>query len=106
MRQDTLLSSGGLASPPFPPPPFTFSPGARPIYCCVRLFIVAVTCNTIYFWYAAGPAAAGVRDCLPPCAAGRSALCGRPRGERQGWPYTPDIPQYEAVPAFGALTPS
>eukprot|EP00962_Isochrysis_galbana_P010525 scaffold2908_cov105-Isochrysis_galbana.AAC.9 len=31
MRQDTLLSSGGLASPPFPPPPFTFSPGARPI---------------------------------------------------------------------------
>eukprot|EP00962_Isochrysis_galbana_P002609 scaffold711_cov105-Isochrysis_galbana.AAC.1 len=33
MRQDTLLllSSGGLASPLFPPPPFTFSPGARPI---------------------------------------------------------------------------
>eukprot|EP00962_Isochrysis_galbana_P011849 scaffold3344_cov138-Isochrysis_galbana.AAC.12 len=31
MRQDTLLSSGGLASPPFPPPPFTFCPGARPI---------------------------------------------------------------------------
>eukprot|EP00962_Isochrysis_galbana_P000022 scaffold5_cov112-Isochrysis_galbana.AAC.8 len=31
MRQDTLLSSGGLASLPFPPPPFTFSPGARPI---------------------------------------------------------------------------
>jgi len=26
MRQDTLLSSGGLASPPFSSPPFTFSP--------------------------------------------------------------------------------
>ena len=33
MRQDTLLllSSGGLASPPLSPLPFTFSPGARPI---------------------------------------------------------------------------
>eukprot|EP00962_Isochrysis_galbana_P005421 scaffold1470_cov118-Isochrysis_galbana.AAC.3 len=34
MRQDTLyyrLSSGGLALPPLSPPPFTFSPGARPI---------------------------------------------------------------------------
>eukprot|EP00962_Isochrysis_galbana_P017537 scaffold5040_cov95-Isochrysis_galbana.AAC.2 len=33
MRQDTLLllSSGGLALPPFSPLPFTFSPGARPI---------------------------------------------------------------------------
>eukprot|EP00962_Isochrysis_galbana_P013351 scaffold3801_cov124-Isochrysis_galbana.AAC.21 len=33
MRQDTLLllSSGGLASPPFSPLPFTSSPGARPI---------------------------------------------------------------------------
>eukprot|EP00962_Isochrysis_galbana_P018049 scaffold5192_cov114-Isochrysis_galbana.AAC.3 len=33
MRQDTLLllSSGGLASPPLSPLPFTSSPGARPI---------------------------------------------------------------------------
>eukprot|EP00962_Isochrysis_galbana_P013458 scaffold3819_cov107-Isochrysis_galbana.AAC.1 len=32
MRRDTLLSPGRLALPPFPPPPFTISPGARPIY--------------------------------------------------------------------------
>eukprot|EP00962_Isochrysis_galbana_P003681 scaffold1044_cov120-Isochrysis_galbana.AAC.22 len=31
MRRDTLLSPGRLALPPFPPPPFTVSPGARPI---------------------------------------------------------------------------
>eukprot|EP00962_Isochrysis_galbana_P037727 scaffold13253_cov140-Isochrysis_galbana.AAC.1 len=31
MRRDTLLSPGRLALPPFPPPPFTISPGARPI---------------------------------------------------------------------------
>eukprot|EP00962_Isochrysis_galbana_P020170 scaffold5891_cov121-Isochrysis_galbana.AAC.1 len=31
MRRDTLLSPGRLALPPFPPPPFTFPPGARPI---------------------------------------------------------------------------
>eukprot|EP00962_Isochrysis_galbana_P044066 scaffold16967_cov113-Isochrysis_galbana.AAC.1 len=31
MRRDTLLSPGRLALPRFPPPPFTVSPGARPI---------------------------------------------------------------------------
>eukprot|EP00962_Isochrysis_galbana_P044169 scaffold17052_cov114-Isochrysis_galbana.AAC.3 len=31
MRRDTLLSPGRLALPPFSPPPFTVSPGARPI---------------------------------------------------------------------------
>eukprot|EP00962_Isochrysis_galbana_P013093 scaffold3743_cov120-Isochrysis_galbana.AAC.2 len=31
MRWDTLLSPGRLALPPFSPPPFTVSPGARPI---------------------------------------------------------------------------
>eukprot|EP00962_Isochrysis_galbana_P026084 scaffold8069_cov126-Isochrysis_galbana.AAC.1 len=38
MRQDTLLllSSGGLASPPFSPLPFTSSPGARPIISGVQ----------------------------------------------------------------------
>eukprot|EP00962_Isochrysis_galbana_P007132 scaffold1916_cov123-Isochrysis_galbana.AAC.15 len=31
IRRDTLLSPGRLALPPFPPPPFTFPPSARPI---------------------------------------------------------------------------
>eukprot|EP00962_Isochrysis_galbana_P028057 scaffold8849_cov101-Isochrysis_galbana.AAC.8 len=31
MRRDTLLSPGRLALPPFSSPPFTISPGARPI---------------------------------------------------------------------------
>eukprot|EP00962_Isochrysis_galbana_P032484 scaffold10678_cov92-Isochrysis_galbana.AAC.1 len=31
MRRDTLLSPGRLALPPFPAPPLTISPGARPI---------------------------------------------------------------------------
>eukprot|EP00962_Isochrysis_galbana_P038402 scaffold13629_cov101-Isochrysis_galbana.AAC.8 len=31
MRRGTLLSPGILALPPFPPPPFTVPPGARPI---------------------------------------------------------------------------
>eukprot|EP00962_Isochrysis_galbana_P018478 scaffold5330_cov125-Isochrysis_galbana.AAC.1 len=44
MRQDTLLllSSGGLASPPFSPPPFTFSPGARPNYDLLSQVCTAV----------------------------------------------------------------
>eukprot|EP00962_Isochrysis_galbana_P025312 scaffold7776_cov107-Isochrysis_galbana.AAC.1 len=47
MRRDTLLSPGILALPPLSPPPFTISPGARPI----------ISVRFARLWGMAGPCA-------------------------------------------------
>eukprot|EP00962_Isochrysis_galbana_P011951 scaffold3363_cov122-Isochrysis_galbana.AAC.4 len=80
MRRDTLLSPGRLALPPFPPPPFTISPGcpkprARPhrLGEPLRLRIkgvgntVIITCEPSRF-AAAAPSG-------PPLLLQRSAPC-------------------------------
>eukprot|EP00962_Isochrysis_galbana_P045509 scaffold17933_cov93-Isochrysis_galbana.AAC.1 len=87
MRQDTLLSSCGLATPPFPPPPFTFSPGARPILSGVH------GCGGwlgLVLYIGPGRLGGGTGVALGVGWGGVGGLyLGEGRGTPVGWPLSP-----------------